>query len=124
MSHILQLSPCDDILWLIGKSVVERRKVLKQIARDQSNTIAYWIMRSSDEFVVNWVKNHHFKLRTAGERMFDRCDLINVTLPDRHRVLDEIEGTDKALDRQDRLWYIVRNGKNDCEYHDDPYRNL
>lgn len=124
MSHILQLSPCDDILWLIGKSVVERRKVLKQIARDQSNTIAYWIMRSSDEFVVNWVKNHHFKQRTAGERMFDRCDLINVTLPDRHRVLDEIEGTDKALDRQDRLWYIVRNGKNDCEYHDDPYRNL
>ena len=124
MSHILQLSPCDDILWLIGKSVVERRKVLKQIARDQSNTIAYWIMRSSDEFVVNWVKNHHFTLRTAGERMFDRCDLINVTLPDRHRVLDEIEGTDKALDRQDRLWYIVRYGKNDCEYHDDPYRNL
>ena len=124
MSHILQLSPCDDILWLIGKSVVERRKVLKQIARDQSNTIAYWIMRSSDEFVVNWVKNHHFKLRTAGERMFDRCDLINVTLPDRHRVLDEIEGTDKALDRQDRLWYIVRNGTTDCEYHDDPYRNL
>jgi hypothetical protein len=115
---------CYDLMELVGKSVVKRRKELKRIEREHSNTVAYWIMRSSDELVVNWVRNHHYKQRTAGERMMDRTDLINITLPDRHRLLDEIEGTDKALDRLDRLWYIARNGKNDCEYHADPYRNL
>ena len=115
---------CYDLMESVGKSVVERRKVLKQIEREHSNTVAYWIMRSSDEFVVYWIRNHTKSSRSAGERLFDRVDLINITLPNRYRLLDEIEGTDKALDRLDRLWYIVRNGKNDCEYHDDPYRNL
>ena len=115
---------CYDLMESVGKSVVERRKVLKQIEREHSNTVAYWIMRSSDEFVVYWFRNHTKSSRSAGERLFDRVDLINITLPNRYRLLDEIEGTDKALDRLDRLWYIVRNGKNDCEYHADPYRNL
>ena len=115
---------CYDLMESVGKSVVERRKVLKQIEREHSNTVAYWIMRSSDEFVVYWIRNHTKSSRSAGERLFDRVDLINITLPNRYRLLDEIEGTDKALDRLDRLWYIVRNGKNDCEYHADPYRNL
>lgn len=119
MSHILQLSPCDDILWLIGKSVSKRRKELKRIAREHQANINYWICRSSDEFIVNWVKNHNFNQRTAGERMFDRTDLINHTLPNRHRLHDEIEGTDLARDKGNRLWGINRNGLQggDC----DPY---
>lgn len=110
MSHILRLSPCDDLMEMIGKSVVKRRKELKRIAREQQATLSYWISHSSDEFVVNWVKRHNYKGRSAGDRMFDRTYLINHTLPERHRLLDQIEGTDKAEDRRNRLWEITKVG--------------
>jgi len=126
MSAILRLAPCDDLMEMIGKSVVERRKELKRIAREQQATLSYWISHSSDEFVVNWVKRHNFKGRSFGKIMFDRTYLINHTLPERHRLLDEIDGTDRADDREIRLWYIVRNGNWDIRQTNvpDPYRNL
>ena len=106
MSHILRLSPCDDLMEMIGKSVVKRRKELKRIAREKQATVSYWIYHSSDELVVYWVRNHNRKGRSAGDRMFDRTDLINHTLPRRHRLLDEIAGTDKAELREGDLWAI------------------
>lgn len=56
MSHILQLSPCDDLMEMIGKSVVKRRKELKRIAREQQATLTYWIYRSSQEWIAQYLR--------------------------------------------------------------------
>ena len=85
MSHILQLSPCDDILWLIGKSVVERRKVLKQIAREQQATLNYWIYRSSDKWVREYLKSQYNDLTpfqvSKGKTLlnWDQCKVMRET---------------------------------------------
>ena len=95
---------CFDLTEMVGKSVVERRKVLKQKAREQQATLNYWLYHSSDEFVVQYMRDYRKDGRTAGERKFDRVCCLLTTIPDRHKLLDEIEGTDKARDRWDKVW--------------------
>jgi hypothetical protein len=79
MSHILQLSPCDDLMELIGKSVVKRRKVLKQIAREQRATLTYWTFRSSEKWVSEYLKTQ-------------RCDLSPFQIERGHTKLSFYEG--------------------------------
>ena len=96
---------CYDLMELVGKSVVERRKELKRIAREKQATLTYWIHHSSDENIVEWLKRKDG--RSAGDRQFDRVCCLLSTLPQRHRLLDAIAETNRAEDRGDDLWSLI-----------------
>tara|TARA_R110000751_G_scaffold149689_3_gene254654 strand:+ start:423 stop:833 length:411 start_codon:yes stop_codon:yes gene_type:complete len=94
-----------DIMDLVGVSLKDRRKVLKQIARDHQATLTYWIHRSSDEFVLNWIRSKkrddppptQYPDDFRVKKYFGRVELMNVTIPTRHAFMDELQklfGTD------------------------------
>ena len=87
MSHILRLSPCDDLMEMIGKSVVERRKELKRIAREQRATLTYWTYRSSPEWVAQYIKTQ-------------RCDLSSFQIARGHTKL--------TMEQTKRMWGRVQ----------------
>ena len=90
-----------DIMDLVGVSLKDRRKVLKQIARDHQATLTYWIHRSSDEFVLNWIRSKKRDDPNTNDfrvqKKIARIDTYCITIPTRHAFMDELQklfGTD------------------------------
>ena len=94
-----------DIMDLVGVSLKDRRKVLKQIARDHQATLTYWIHRSSDEFVLNWIRSKKRDDPNTNDfrvqKKIARIDTYCITIPTRHAFMDELQklfGTNTLLE--------------------------